>query len=205
MMDKKILIGTSICAMVLLVLASLTNVVGYQSFKSHTICDSPLFDIRTKRATNNENVRVLTSDYLGKRGHTIQFPLRDNRTAMIQKFIDGIRALDDETYNRFVYLAITQIKNKDNLRQININEFIDGLNQLRKNKQNILVYKDSYQSNHTYFNQFSPTLCWVPGCIIWRFIDYLLDVIAFILFRIYITLSYPEDCNPPTSMSVCCH
>jgi len=33
-MDKKPLIGVSICAVVLLILASLTNVVGYQTFES---------------------------------------------------------------------------------------------------------------------------------------------------------------------------
>jgi hypothetical protein len=42
-MDKKPLIGVSICAVVLLVLGSLSNVVGYQSVKSTTVNESPLW------------------------------------------------------------------------------------------------------------------------------------------------------------------
>ncbi len=63
-MDKKPLIGVSICAMILLVLGSLTNVVGYQSVKS-TVNDSPLFQTRTQRATNQQR-NFITSQYLGK-------------------------------------------------------------------------------------------------------------------------------------------
>jgi len=42
--DKKPLIAVSLCAVVLLLLGSLSNVVGYQSVKS-TVNDSPLFSI----------------------------------------------------------------------------------------------------------------------------------------------------------------
>ena len=63
-MDKKPLIVLSICAVVLLVLGSLTNVVGYQSVKSTTVNDSPLFNMRTQRATNHEQ-NILTFQYLG--------------------------------------------------------------------------------------------------------------------------------------------
>jgi hypothetical protein len=62
-MDKKPLIVVSLCAVVLLVVASLGNVVGYQSVKS-TVNDSPLFATRTERATNQQQ-NTLTSQYIG--------------------------------------------------------------------------------------------------------------------------------------------
>ena len=43
-MDKKPLIVVSICAVVLLVLGSLSNVVGYQSVKSNGISESTYQD-----------------------------------------------------------------------------------------------------------------------------------------------------------------
>jgi len=48
-MDKKPLIVVSICAVVLLVLGSLSNVVGYQSVKSTKANNSPLFQPRTQK------------------------------------------------------------------------------------------------------------------------------------------------------------
>ncbi|MFA5101785.1 MAG: hypothetical protein WC525_01400 [Candidatus Thermoplasmatota archaeon] len=204
-MDKKPLIGVCILAVVLLILASLTNVVGYQSVKSHTICDSPLFDIRTNSATNNENVRVLTSDYLGKGINAFSFPQRDSRTEMIQKFIDGIRAMDDETYNRFIKYAVNQIAYKDNFKDNDIIEFTRQLYQFRENTQKLEVYTHNLDDQKTYRYNFVRTLCWLPGCFIYFIIDYVFILIVGMLIMIYLTVSYPKDCNPPTSMSVCCH
>jgi len=64
-MDKKPLIGVSICAVVLLVLGSLTNVVGYQPVKSTALSDSPLFRIRTQRTIHQQR-NMITSQYLGE-------------------------------------------------------------------------------------------------------------------------------------------
>jgi len=64
-MNKKPLIGVSLCAVVLLVIASLTNVVGYQSVKSTALSDSPLFRIRTQRTIHQQR-NMITSQYLGE-------------------------------------------------------------------------------------------------------------------------------------------
>jgi len=64
MMDKKPLIGVSICAVVLLVLGSLSNVVGYQSVKS-TVTDSPLFRVKIQRFLHNQPNKI-TYRYLGE-------------------------------------------------------------------------------------------------------------------------------------------
>jgi hypothetical protein len=56
-MDKKPLMVVCICAVVLLVLGLLSNVVGYQSVKSLVVND--LFITRTQRATNGRSLLFL--------------------------------------------------------------------------------------------------------------------------------------------------
>ena len=63
-MENKLLVGGSAIAVVVLVLASLSPVVGYNSVES-SVKDSPLFSIRTKRAIDEES-HTFTSDYIGK-------------------------------------------------------------------------------------------------------------------------------------------
>src|SRR5512136_1622086 len=114
-MNKKPLIGVSILAMVLLVLGSLSNVVGYQSVKT-TVNDSPLFQTRTQRATNQQQ-NILTSQYLGmEKGNLWQFPIRDSRTERIKKAINIISKMDDKTFERFTELCIQRIKQDKSLK-----------------------------------------------------------------------------------------
>jgi len=178
-MDKKPLIGVSILAVTLLVLGSLTNVVGYQTVKSTAVNDSPLFATRTQRATNQQQ-NLLTSQYIGMgKGNLLQFPIRDNRTIQIQKTIEQIRTMDENSYNRFICNAINQIRRSNNYKDINIKKFINGLNQLRESKQNIIIYQDSDDDRRTWLFNFVATACLIPGCI-------LLSAILIIILIIYL-------------------
>ena len=69
-MKTKIILG-SIGAVVILILVSFTNVVGIQSTTSRTVNQSPLFNIRTQKAINQESKPILISHYLGKGLNTI--------------------------------------------------------------------------------------------------------------------------------------
>jgi hypothetical protein len=104
MKRKCVIIGTSILAVVMVSLTSLTNVVGFQSVKS-TIDDSPLFKTRTQRAINEEG-DCLISNYLGKGLNQLSFPVKDNRTLLIKKIIDRIRTMDNKQFNRFQNLIV---------------------------------------------------------------------------------------------------
>jgi hypothetical protein len=75
---KWLVVGIGIIAVVLLVLGSLSNVVGYQSATSTSTTKSPLFSIRTQKAINKGS-NILTSNYLGQGLQTIPFPLKDKR------------------------------------------------------------------------------------------------------------------------------
>jgi hypothetical protein len=152
-MDKKSLTSVCICIIVLLVLGSLSNVVGYQSIQSSDINGSPLFSVRTQRAANQQQ-NSITSQYLGKGQYTIPFPLRDNRTELIQKVIERIRLMDDGTFNRFVDSFMRYIHQHNALNSVNAMEIIQELRQIRDNPKDIIVEKDSDSSNNTYPSNF---------------------------------------------------
>jgi len=183
-MKTKILLG-SIGAVVILILVSFANVVGVQSTTSGSISNSPLFRVRTQKAINEESKTILTSDYLGKGLNAIQFPLRDNRTALIQRFVDGIRTMDEPTFNRFVDFAVNQINHKNNLKVVNIEEFIKELRQIRESTQNIVVNKDSDVGIHTIFPDWDPVPCWFPGKLLLICMAILLAPLLFLIFILF--------------------
>jgi hypothetical protein len=93
-MKKKILIG-SIIAICILIGVSFTSVVGYRSIDSD-VNASPLFNIRSSRAIDEES-EDLTSDYVGKNNDIIiAFPDSDNRNTQykIRKAIAIINRMD---------------------------------------------------------------------------------------------------------------
>jgi hypothetical protein len=133
-MNTQPLIGVSICAVVLLILGSLTNVIGYQSVKSNTVDDSPLFQKRTQRATNQQK-NTLTSQYIGMGGgNLLQFPIRNDRTELIQKFIERIRTIDDSAFKRFVNEFVSYLNNNDKFYK-NKNQVVCDLYRLRENSE----------------------------------------------------------------------
>jgi hypothetical protein len=192
MKKKYLAIGVSICAVVLLVLSSLSNVVGYQTVKS-TVNDSPLFQTRTQRATSSKS-NILTSSYLGKGFNVLSFPLRNTNTEMIQKFIDRIRTMDDDTFNRFVDYVVNQINHKNNLKSVDVNDFIKGLRQIRKNTLNIVVDKDLDDNKIIYSNDCNPTKCVLPGFIIGYFF---IGIIIMIMVVFLLLISQPSLATPP--------
>ena len=179
-MDKKPLIVVSVLAVVLLVLGSLSNVVGYQSVKQTVANDSPLFNIRTNKATNNENNRVITSDYLGKGLKALPFPLRDNRTALIQKVIERISTMDDATFTKFLQNAISWLIKQDKYKDVSVLQLIFSLYELKENPKAFERYLVNYNNDSTADEVFTADI-WFPGC-------YLLEGIALILVMIFLSL-----------------
>jgi len=163
-MERKPLIGISICAVVLLILCSLSNVVGYQSVKSTAVNDSPLFQTRTQRATNQQQ-NSITSQYLGmRRGSPLQFPIKDNRTEQLKKVIDIISKMDDKTFTRFTDLCIQKIRQDNSFDNTN-NEIIQMLQLLRKQSKTIIfsgINKNNQEWLPTY--DFYSVCIAFPGC-----------------------------------------
>ena len=133
-MDKKLLICGSIIAIVVLVLASFSPVVGFVSIKS-SVKDSPLFSVRTQRAIGQES-EGLTSNYLRK-GDLIQFPIRNGKTVQFQKIIDTVKGMDDKTFNRFIEQVAHRYRRDHKNMEISLETIITELILIRKNADNL--------------------------------------------------------------------
>ena len=147
-MKRKILIG-SIIAVVILILVSFTGVVGYQTTKSSTIAKtSPLFTVRSSRAIDEES-KGLSCDYVGKgREIVLSFPKRDSKQLLLDKLINRISKMDDKSFNRFVKIVIANINQNNKINDVEVSneEIAVMLSQLRDNseviKNNFMMIND---------------------------------------------------------------
>ncbi len=176
-MDKKPLIGVSICAVVLLVLGSLSNVVGYQSVKSNTINDSPLFQTRTQRATNQQQ-NSITSQYLGMgRGNPLQFPIKDNKIELLKRVIEYISKMDEQSFSRFVDLCLNRVRQDKAFDNVAYNNFHQMLQLCRNNPAVIGLLMQNNSKGLDPLEMPSIDI-WLPGCFFALFM-----YLVFILIR----------------------
>ena len=137
MMDKKPLIVVSLCAVILLVMGSLSNVVGYQSVKS-SVNDSPLFQTRTQRATNQQQ-NSITSQYLGKGLNALSFPLRDTRMEQTKRVIEIIQKMDDNEFDRLQNLILSRFYEQKNNIDIDVTKLVSLLKQIKSNTKDLKI------------------------------------------------------------------
>ena len=193
-MNKYPLIGISICAVVLLVLGSLSNVVGYQSAQSYGVNESPLFSLRTQKA-NNQLKSVISSQYLGKgKDALLQFPIRDNKTELLKKAIEIISKMDDKTFERFTELCIQRLRQNNTVSETNPNEISQILRQFRTKPETIInSFINRNNQNITSSNYY--TIChWFPGCIPLTFLYNLIQIIVLIIALIYLSYTILSTC-----------
>ena len=164
-MNKKILIG-SIIAVVILVLVSFTGVVGYQTTKSSTIARaSPLFTIRSSRAIDEES-KDLTCDYVGKGDNiNLLIPDRNNERKLFIRIIEKIRRMNDREIKEFITIFNKYKNLKHNI------EYEDMINKIvnRENNSNVFTLFTCIP----FFICDGPTnvmtICeWYPNCIMIR-------------------------------------
>jgi len=192
--DKKPLIAVSLCAVVLLVLGSLSNVVGFQSVKS-TVNDSPLFQTRTLRAIEQKQ-NILTFQYLGMgKQNPLQFPFRDNRTEQLKKAVDFISKMNDKTFAQFIELYIQKARQDNTFNGISDYQIIQALLLLKTNPEailNIFTNKNNQDITLSYW----PTLCQkIPFCIAFNILG-LIVAVAVIIY-----LAIREWKNGPTVLT----
>jgi hypothetical protein len=194
-LEKRIII-VSILAVVLLVLGSLSNVVGYQTVKS-TVNDSPLFKIRTQRATNQQQ-NIITSQCLGKgNSNNLLILPKPEEIVSSQDIINRIQRMDDASFHRFISIAVHQLSKEEKLKDVTPQQIIAGLNQIRNNPQAFMDYSKSNNGSITLYQ--TPTLCWFPGCLL----IYIKLVILFIKYLIQIWDSAPPVENELMFTRVC--
>jgi hypothetical protein len=147
-MNKYPLIGGSIAVVVLLVLGSLTNVVGYQSISSTASSESPLFTVRTKRAINQE-LNMPPSQYLGKGiKNLLIFNVGENKGQIISTIIESIKKMDDKTYQKFLAIITQRLREIISLQENRIQSINEGLTEIRKRASMPILLSPS--ELHTY-------------------------------------------------------
>jgi hypothetical protein len=201
-MNKKILIG-SIIAVSVLIGVSFTSVVGYRSGASDMKA-SPLFNIRSSRAIDEEN-RDLSCEYVGKGDNiNLLIPNRDSKLELIQKAIIRISKMDNTTFNRFIGIVINRVP-----QELNINAVVSMFEKLRNNPI-MLVNSDIFQKINadkqldTYeytmcdticgscpITEYNPIICLLGISLITIIIlpFLLLGVTAGIIFNVYLELT----------------
>ena len=201
-MNKKILIG-SIIAVVILVLVSFTGVVGYQTTKSSTIARaSPLFTARSTRAIDEES-KDLTCDYVGKGEESIlSIPKRNDRIEMVQKVIDIISRMDDKGINRLTELVNRQLYNDNAMKDVNVYEMFQFIRSNPFEAKNLVGGEDIFPSIY-----FIPCLTlddrWQPGCLIHEFLCLIGSLLFVLVYNIVtrLTIGVTIYCCPvPTGL-----
>jgi len=184
-MDTKILIGGSAIAVVVLVLASFSPVVGYNSIES-SAKESPLFNVRTNRAISEES-EILTCNYLRK-GQLIPFPTRNSKTAQIQKMIDIIKRMDDKTFNKFIEQVAHRYRTEQNELEVSLEGIIAVLYQMKYGTEKLYeLEKNEYTPDK--FTYDTPQIL----CLILTLIYFLIyDVILYI---IVVMLTFLNECE----------
>jgi hypothetical protein len=181
-MKKLPLIGISIIAVVLLVLVSLNNVIGYQSLKSSAMPGSPLFIFRTQKAINQQQNGMIYH-YLGEgKEPYLNIPSPDNRTDLLKRAMEYIKAMDDKAFNNFMDLLLSYLQRKEKITDMNAERIAYELRQLRDGPISIGYYDISSTQNMTWRD--TPTLCWFPGCILFQIFTFIFICLLFILITI---------------------
>jgi hypothetical protein len=198
-MDKKPLIVVSICAVVLLVLGSLSNVVGYQSITSATTASSPLFMIRTQQATKQMKRETFTSNYIGKgKAILLQFPSPNNKTETLRKFERIMGSMSQKTFEQSIKLCVDKIR-KDNIcDQQTLDKIIPILYGLKSKPNTIMKYvlNENKDDQTSYV-----TVCqWHFGCIIESICILVWLIFFWVSFILYILINGPTSF---TCRSVC--
>jgi hypothetical protein len=181
MKKKTLLIGT-IATVILLVFVSFSSVVGFQTKIISSTKTSPLFSVRTKRAID-ERRDALPCKYLGKGKESVS-SISTRKNQIGPELVDKIKNMNSEIFNRFKILVIKQARQDINLKNKDIGELIDELNQLREEPE-ILKYADSSYTD-------KPILC---------FIFDLFEFLVFILLSILENIN--TSCSPTQCTEMC--
>ena len=101
-MNKNLLLLWSFGAAVIIILASLGSVVGFQSVKSSAEQDvvSPIFGVRAQKAIDKEESKVMTtSEYIGKGKDNIPLPKLEKDVYALLKNYDFLPDVAEVTTN----------------------------------------------------------------------------------------------------------
>jgi hypothetical protein len=175
-MKKKILIGI-VLAIAILIGISFSSVVGYRGVESNRR-DSPLFNIRTRRAIGRLS-RDLTCNYDKNKKSVLLCPLKNNRAILIRKVIDNICKMDDKTYNKFISSVIAYTQEDNRFKSLNPDEIKEAFYLLRNDDISIIVRDNDKNTKPA---TMGPTACYTCGnfCFLKVFLEIIIDISSFL-------------------------
>jgi len=152
--NKKILLEC-IGAVVLIIIASFTSVVGEQSTNSSNKKCSPLFNIRILRAANKPNSKVETIDYIGKeKTITLPIPTPANNQLFIRMAIDKISTIDKASFNSLLDIVVNKLCEEGEVKGKNVNQIKAVCQLIRENTGSLKKYL-IYEKNGEQLNLWS--------------------------------------------------
>jgi hypothetical protein len=147
MKRKYLAIGVSILVVVLLVLGSLSNVVGYQSLQSSDVNDSPLFSIRIKKAINKADEGSIISNYLDKNSDiNLQIPTVDSKIILVRNLVDTLTKMNKREIDRLQrYLSLQYYRTE--CGKIDVAHVIFLLKHYQSNNNEMNMYQINVQND----------------------------------------------------------
>lgn len=193
-MNKNNIIIGSICVLAILILVSFTSVVGYQSTKNKNAKTSPLFNIRTGRAIDQENEDFMC-DYIGKSEvMTIFFPPKNNTIMLFQKAIDSISKMDDLAFNRFVDKVINKLCESNVVIDEDLLKIKELFHFLRDNPEDAKKYPFDLKKHSYTIGCPSPTFQETPESCFKLFVILGILIVTFpIWFPIYLLMKFRNN------------
>ena len=195
-MHKQTIVGIGIIAGILIILASLTSVVGVQSTDPEFV-DSPLFRIRTSNAIETGDQKI-ECNYIGY-GKEIRlpFPEKNERMLLFTAIVNYILHLKDQTFNNLLMNSIKEFQQQKTIPENEIHEIKKEFYRIRENPEfftNLILAIDSNEQPTAL-----PTIGeWFPGCLGIALIIFIFIMIAepLLSYLLHVaTLKF--DCIPP--------
>ena len=201
---RKVLALGSICAVLILVFASLSPVVGNQKIFSSSN-ENPLFENRISIATQHKSDKLnsLKSDFLGKEVETnIKFIKKISNNEIIQNLISDIINMENDEFNNYFNVFLNKINFFKMFDSFNKNEFISLLTELKNNPNYIKEIELRSQKEFLTLypgctmNIYYPCTIdnsWAPGCYLLMGFRFITVLFAIALVTIYLRFFQTSD------------
>jgi len=163
------LIGISIVTVVVLILASMVNVIGFQTIQSSTTSESPLFAVQTMQAIDGSRPFIKT-EYAGKgTPSSFQFPNINIRGVLLDKALTILTKMTPQQIKKLHRQLISLINQNASSSQVAASTLVSFTNG-RQELQNLLgmnrINGNGSRNDPPTF--YCPTLFgyWVPSCVV---------------------------------------
>ena len=200
---KKILTIGSIFSIALLTLLPLSSVIGFQNSIYSESREDTLFTIRNKMALKEEYGSI-SRRYIGKYSEkNLPIPDRNTNYEFMNKFVNTIRTMNDESFYELLDWLILQSHQRDSLKRFSIEKITQSLIQLRNNPiDTILIPIEKEKNNlHTYectlFMGCPMTIGYdLTVCLILFLAFTAMAAVVFVEVRIWALLTILQGCFP---------